>query len=401
MPTTTTTSSSSSSSSMDTARLDDSNGESSIFNVVSYGAYGDGQTDDSQAFIKAWKDACGGGSGGTPTYLVPEGKTFFLKPIAFSGPCNSPTIQIQLQGNLVAPSKFDGWSECSTESWISFSDIDGLNLSGSGYLDGRGSIWWYTATPLAQAVRFHNCQGLRVNGLKSMNSPRNHISISNCGDADISNIQLKAPEDSPNTDGIDISDSSNIYIHDSFIGTGDDCIAINGGSSYINITRLACGPGHGISIGSLGANGAKDTVHDIYVQNCTFTGTQNGARIKTWEGGSGYATNITFEDIIVYNIRNPIIIDQHYCNGRHNCPNATTAVQVSNVIYRGFNGTSDDKVAITLDCSKIAPCKDLVFDSINLVPATASSGDQLQAYCENAVGRIVSASTPSLACLDR
>ena len=27
---------------------------------------------------------------------------------------------------------------------------------------------------------------------------------------------------------------------------GDDCIAINGGSSFINISDITCGPGHGI-----------------------------------------------------------------------------------------------------------------------------------------------------------
>jgi len=29
---------------------------------------------------------------------------------------------------------------------------------------------------------------------------------------------------------------------------GDDCIAISGGSSYVNVTGIACGPGHGIRL---------------------------------------------------------------------------------------------------------------------------------------------------------
>jgi len=36
------------------------------------------------------------------------------------------------------------------------------------------------------------------------------------------------------------------------------------------------------SIGSLGKNGAHHTVEEIYVRNCTFNRTTNGARIKTW-----------------------------------------------------------------------------------------------------------------------
>jgi polygalacturonase len=36
-----------------------------------------------------------------------------------------------------------------------------------------------------------------------------------------------------------------------------------------------------ISVGSLGGKGANDQVSNIYVRNCTFIGTTNGARIKT------------------------------------------------------------------------------------------------------------------------
>lgn len=36
----------------------------------------------------------------------------------------------------------------------------------------------------------------------------------------ISKIRLTAPDESPNTDGINISESSDVQIFDSFIGTG-------------------------------------------------------------------------------------------------------------------------------------------------------------------------------------
>jgi len=47
-------------------------------------------------------------------------------------------------------------------------------------------------------------------------------------------------------------------------------------NSSINMNEL-------ISVGSLGRNGNYDTVEEVYVSNCSFTNTQNGARIKTWQ----------------------------------------------------------------------------------------------------------------------
>ena len=37
------------------------------------------------------------------------------------------------------------------------------------------------------------------------------------------------------------------------------------------------------SVGSLGRNGAHEEVSDVEVAGCTFEGTTNGVRIKTWQ----------------------------------------------------------------------------------------------------------------------
>lgn len=37
------------------------------------------------------------------------------------------------------------------------------------------------------------------------------------------------------------------------------------------------------SVGSLGFNGANNTVEHVYVSDVVFRGTSNGARIKTWQ----------------------------------------------------------------------------------------------------------------------
>lgn len=59
-----------------------------------------------------------------------------------------------------------------------------------------------------------------ITGITSFNSPKNHISISECKRVKITKIKLVAPGDSPNTDGINISGSSDVNIYDTVIGTG-------------------------------------------------------------------------------------------------------------------------------------------------------------------------------------
>ena len=66
-------------------------------------------------------------------------------------------------------------------------------------------------------------------------------------------------------------------------------------------------------MGSLGKYSKEKGVYDVLVKNCTIFNATNGARIKTWASPiSGLASRIIFEDIVMYNVKNPIIIDQTY-----------------------------------------------------------------------------------------
>lgn len=132
-------------------------------------------------------------------------------------------------------------------------------------------------------------------------------------------VTITAPDNSPNTDGIHLGLSSSINIKDSIIRTGDDCISIGHGSRNINIRGITCGPGHGISVGSLGGNPGEEPVVDVSVINCTFLNSENGVRIKTWPfPNHGLVDDIHFEDIVVNNVRFPVLIDQYYCP-ENNC----------------------------------------------------------------------------------
>lgn len=67
------------------------------------------------------------------------------------------------------------------------------------------------------------------------------------------------------------------------------------------------------SVGSLGKYPSPNGVTNITVDGAQLSGTQNGVRIKTWPGGKGFAKDLTFKNIVMNNVANPIIIDQFYC----------------------------------------------------------------------------------------
>ncbi|XP_028766352.1 probable polygalacturonase At3g15720 [Neltuma alba] len=371
-----------------------SNGDLIIsnFNVMKYGAVGDGSTDDAPAFVKAWKDVCQSNS--QISRLIVPARTFLLKPVIFKGPCKSQYIYIQLSGKIVAPKTKGGYSGSQLNTWLGFNYVEGLIISGKGTIDGRGSIWWDnpclgkavpgTSCRPPTALTLYRCNRFALKGITHVNPARSHITLTSCKYGKISNIRMIAPGDSPNTDGIDISGCKSIQVLDSFIGTGDDCIAISGGSSRVHISGITCGPGHGISIGSLGTGGDRDIVEDVTVRNCTITETLTGVRIKTWQGGVGYARRIKFEGIRFVRANNPIIIDQFYCPHRTDCKNETKAVRVSDVTYRGIVGTSLTKEAIKLNCDQNIGCSNLVFDRVYLSSAVA--GQKATAFCHNAHG---------------
>ncbi|CAK7336966.1 unnamed protein product [Dovyalis caffra] len=396
----------------------------SRFNVLNYGADGSGIVDATQAFQKAWRDFCQAREE-MPTLEVPAGNTFLLKSVTFFGPCMSKTPHLLIEGTIIAPNSFNSWDDDDFDTWIGFKSVDGLIVDGGGRFDGRGEPWWKACyvndnacSKRHRALHFNKCNGLQLSNLKHVNSQKSHISINGCDDVNISNLQIIAPDNSPNTDGIDISESHRVNVQNSFIGTGDDCIAINGFCSQINVTGVNCGPGHGISIGSLGKDGAYETVEEVHVKNCKLVGTQNGVRIKTWEGGSGYVRKITFEDITLVNSRNPIIIDQQYD------PNGITfedvalvnsenpiiidqqynpsgnggdsAVKISDVTYRNVHGSSADEVAIKLNCANKRACTNIVMDNVNII--SSNPGEQTSGTCNNAqaIGHFVFPSVPCL-----
>ncbi|KAK9162405.1 hypothetical protein Syun_003307 [Stephania yunnanensis] len=339
--------------------------DASTFNILDFGGKSDGKTDNAKAIKSAWVKACS--SQGKNNVLIPKG-TYLSGPVLLEGKCNGP-ITFQLQGLIKAP------VDVNSYTWFSFSRVDQLTVTGGGAFDGQGQKAWANNNcdkdpncKLPISVRFDFVTNSVVQGISSINSKAFHINVLGCKDLKFISVRISAPANSRNTDGIHIGESTGISVAHSTIGTGDDCISLGPGNSDINIFDVQCGPGHGISIGSLGKYKNEEPVRGVVVQHCTLTGTDNGVRIKTWPDSpkQGIATNLTFDDIIMKNVLNPIIIDQQYCPWGSCNQKRSSLIQISKVKFNNIRGTSASPVAISIVCSKTFPCQDVELSEINL-----------------------------------
>ncbi|XP_021806294.1 exopolygalacturonase-like [Prunus avium] len=357
-----------------------------IFNVLDHGAKPDGSGDSSIAFIQTWIAACRNHTGRSRV-VIPKG-TFKTGPVIFGGPCNcSKPIVVQVSGTIKGLNDISLYEE---PFWFLFERVEGLVLTGNGIFDGQGSRSWKnidgcsSCSPLPASIKFNDVKNGVIRGITSLNSKGVHVFLTNSQNIRVRGVNISAPDTSPNTDGIHISHSNNIKIARVHIGTGDDCIGMIQGSTNVAINNVVCGPGHGISIGSLGKYQNETDVRGIIVKKTTFLNTDNGIRIKSWPGSTpSRASSMIFQDLIMQNVRNPIIIDQEYCTGGCN-KNQPSRVQISDVHYINIRGTTASKIAVDFICSSQFPCKNVELRDINLKYIGPSNGGPITSICKNA-----------------
>ncbi|PPR80453.1 hypothetical protein GOBAR_AA40263 [Gossypium barbadense] len=351
---------------------------SHFFNVKTFGAQADGSlmTPNFQAFLSAWNKACQ--ATGEVDIMIPKGtylvghnscSTDFncklLPTVCFIHLARQLCLQIVRVINNLIPQSFELAYKTDEEKVL-----------------------------FQQNVKFLAMNRTIVRGITSVNSKFFHMALVECKNFKGSKIKISAPADSPNTDGIHIQRSSGVYFSRSLIGTGDDCISIGQGNSQVTITSISCGPGHGISVGSLGRYKDEGDVSGLVVRDCTMIGTSNGIRIKTWANSPGRsaATNMTFENINMENVTNPIIIDQAYCPFASCTPMGPSQVKLSDIYFKKIKGTSLSAVAVALECSKGIPCQDIYLEDVHLELATGEK--QVTSTCKNVRAKYIGTQIP-------
>jgi hypothetical protein len=202
--------------------------------------------------------------------------------------------------------------------------LKGSNIKNPGLISGDKKPGDYDSIKdflRPNLLVFDQCKKVLLEGVTIQNSPAWCLHPLMSEDITISNLIVKNPWYAQNGDGIDLESCKNVVIQNSVFDVGDDGICIKSGrdeegrkrampTESVLIRNCIVYHAHGgFVIGSEMSGGAKN----IYVDNCTFIGTDIGLRFKTTRGRGGIVENIHVNNIIMKDIPGEaILFDMYY-----------------------------------------------------------------------------------------
>jgi polygalacturonase len=319
------------------------------FRITDYGANGNGQALNTGAFMKAIK-ACSDAGGGH--VIVPAG-TWLTGSIEFMS-----HVDLHLEKGAVIQ-----FSKDHTKYFAEYGNIypplfghnlDDIAITGEGIIDGAGEawrpvkrekmtdqqwqrllasggvlspdgkIWWPSQEALKlervrpYMVTFNDCHRVLVQGVTLRNSPKFVFYPQHCTDVTVDRAHVYNDWWAQNGDGIDISACKRVMIYGCTVNAGDDgiCMKSSGaspdGPALEDVIIAGCTVlrAHGGFV--IGSN-TDGGMHDIFVSDCHFTGTDVGLRFKSNIGRGGLVSDIYVSDITMRNIvREAVLFDTYY-----------------------------------------------------------------------------------------
>ena len=290
-----------------------------IFDVLKYGATGDGKTLDSPA-IQSAIDAAAAYAATLPAQvLVPGGHKYVVGTIELKGPIDfhladnaqllASTHREDYRGGL--PGSVDGNTmSAALGAVIVATGVDGLTISGTGSLQGRArdfmksydsvGQWWVPGEFRPKMFVLTSCKNLTVRDITFAEAPNWGLHMLGCDGVLIDGIKIRNLLDVPNCDGIDPDHSRNVEIRNCDIVAGDDGIVIKCSHQPVDFGDAAHIHVHDCTIDTQDAGlkiGTETTsdVHDILFERITIRRASRGLCIQLRDEGSIY--NIDYRNI--------------------------------------------------------------------------------------------------------
>ncbi|WP_420238540.1 InlB B-repeat-containing protein [Telmatobacter bradus] len=319
------------------------------------------------------------------------------------GPITLPTgvtMLIDPEVTILGSIKYADYSCNTSESWCNplieiapnTSSSTGSAIMGLGTIDGRGGTsltdkgesFWATGSDTRPRLIYlgDHASGdpadyFTIYKVTLRNSPKFHVSgVGNYWTA--WGVKIYAPPDSPNTDGIDPSGSSNVTITKSYISDGDDWVspkADSGREENFTVSDNYFYSGHGVSVGSETNDGFDNMIVKNDVIDNGFGGSSvNSLRIKSDSSRGGAVYNILYKDVCIKNGGDTIVINPYYSSGTGSLIPDFHDIIFSNVTKTIYTSAHKSTI-IGYDTSPYNYPAIVTLDSVDFVGETSSSNE--------------------------
>ena len=334
------------------------------FNIVNYGAKGDGKFDNNAIINKTILE-CNKLGGGR--VIVPSGIFLCNGPINLKSNVNlylkeNAVIKFGTEPNYYLPvvlTRFEGIEFYNYSPLIRAFEQENIAVTGKGIFDGQASNdnWWgwsgskndgwekgmpsqldSLGVPLLRKMNHNNvsvekrifgkehylrpnflqplrCKNILISGVTFLDSPMWFIHPVESENIIIRGVTVIG--DGPNNDGCDPESSKDVLIEDCYFKTGDDCIAIKSGrnndgrrigkpSENIIIKNCKMEDGHGgVVIGSEISGGCRN----VFVEDCKMDSPNllRAIRIKTNKHRGGTVQNIYVRNVTIGEVSEAVL----------------------------------------------------------------------------------------------
>ena len=294
------------------------------YNVLTYGAAGDGCTDD-RAAIQAAIDACAADGGGR--VLLESGRTFFSSALRLRAQVE---LHLQKGSVLKATDDLNGYIRPNLQIndpktalignpvtgkpsfvFLYGYEAHGCTISGEGTIDANGHAFLrrkdrYYVTgdfyPRPTVIYLEKSDHITCREFTVRDAPFWTLHPAGCDDVLIDRIRILNDLDVANSDGIDPDHCSNVRILGCHITCADDCICLKaskGNAEYgpcENVVISGCTLVSTSAAIKIGTEGVGD-FRNVIVSDCVISRSNRGLSIQIRDGGS--VENVSFSDIII------------------------------------------------------------------------------------------------------
>jgi polygalacturonase len=268
------------------------------FNVLDFGAKGDGVTLDTAAIQRAIDRAAGNGG----QVLIPRKHTFLIGTLALKG-----GLDFHLEGTLLISTN---QADYAGDGVITASNAPDLKITGPGKILGRSlsfmtnydaaNEWWLFQDWRPKMFVLTGCTNLVVRDITFGDAPYWGLHLLGCVHVLVDHVTVANRLDVPNNDGIDPDHCRDVEIKNCQITCGDDAIVIKstrqtndfGDCAHIRVHDCV------IRTQDAGLKIGTETVgyiYDVRFERCRILSSSRGLCIQLRDEGEIF--DILFRDI--------------------------------------------------------------------------------------------------------